>query len=812
MLKISDLPQIMNGQILHLTQDHSVSRLLTDSRQLVVHPEAIFFAIHGENHDGHQYLEQVLSQNVVNFVVERSGSSLPTAFSKANVIVVKNSIRALQALSAFHRSKFDIPIIGITGSNAKTIIKEWLFQLLDDQHVVKSPKSYNSQIGVPLSVWQLNTGADLGIFEAGISRKGEMEHLAEVIRPTIGIFTNIGTAHDAGFADVREKIREKCILFRESSTIIYRKDHVLVHEEISKLFPDHLLFGWSTKGGAKLNFILTTKDAETTVRWEFPDPGQVILPFVDNASVENALHCLAFLLSQGYATDHIQRRVGFLQNIPHRLALKQGVNNCYLVDDTYNNDYAGLGIALDFLNQQPHGKGKVLILSDIKQASGTSHSLYQSVAERIRSYGINRFFGIGENLEKHRELFPPDSEFFSTTEDFLEWMNHHPFENQLILIKGARVFTFENIVQQLLRKHHGTVLEINLDALAHNLNFFRKKLPAKTKLMVMVKAFAYGTGSHEVANLLQYHGVDYLGVAYTDEGVDLRKRDITIPIMVMNPTPDDFSQLVDYQLEPEIYSLELLDQFKQFCIEKNIAHNVHIKIDTGMHRLGFDLSHIDALASSLTQSPLKVVSVFSHLAAADDPNQKSFSKQQFEVFKAATEKLEGKLDSTPLKHILNSAGILYFPEFHLDMVRLGIGLYGIGPEKQLRGISSLKTTISQIKTVPRGETVGYNRRGLLNRSSKIATIAIGYADGYDRRFGNGTGTVLVGDKLAPVVGDICMDMTMIDITDCIAKVGDQVIIFNDEHSVQHLSERIGTIPYELFTKISERVKRVYYVE
>ncbi len=809
MLRFSELGEIMDGRILHLSHDSIVSRILTDSRQLVVHPEAIFFAIKGPNNDGHQYLAEVFDQGIINFVVEHS---LPSKFSEANVIAVPDSIRALQALVEYHRSQFQIPILGITGSNAKTIIKEWLFQLLEDRVVIKSPKSYNSQIGVPLSVWQLNSTAEMAIFEAGISEKGEMEHIARVIRPTMGIFTNIGTAHDAGFSSAEEKIIEKCILFRESEVIIYRRDHQLVDQTLTSLFPEDRLLGWSSEGIGNHQYLLKPDGHQTICSWEFLNPGSITLPFTDPASIENVLHCITFLLYQGYSSITIEQGVQALRNIPHRLALKKGINNCYLVDDTYNNDLAGLGVALDFLNQQPQDKEKVVILSDIRQASGSNEDLYRAVAERMDSYGISKFLGIGEDLCKCQKLFQGGSLFFKDTLGFLEWLTTETFSDKLLLIKGAREFTFERIVRVLLKKHHGTVLEINLDALTYNLNYYKKQLPRETKVMVMVKAFAYGIGSHEVANLLQYHGVDYLGVAYADEGVDLRKHGIRIPIMVMNPSPDNFDQLIDYQLEPEIYSLALLSSFQEFCKHKQVVQKVHLKLDTGMHRLGFDTSELEELANQLASYPLPIISVFSHLAAAGFPGEEDFCKKQFESFLQGVQKLETLTGSSFLKHFLNSAGILQFPEFHLDMVRLGIGLYGVGPDSTLRSISSLKTTISQIKTVAKGETIGYNRLGLVDRESKIATIAIGYADGYDRRFGNGVGKVLVGDKLAPVIGNVCMDMTMIDVTDCKAAVGEQVVLFNNVLTIQKLADSIGTIPYELLTKVSERVKRVYYLE
>ena len=564
MLRFSELGEIMDGQILHLSHDHPVKRIFTDTRQLDAHPEAIFFAIKGHNNDGHKYLENALDRGVKNFVVEHDAVNLSPKFASANVIAVEDSIQALQAMVSYHRAEFNLPVVGITGSNAKTIIKEWLFQLLEERAVIKSPKSYNSQIGVPLSVWQLNSSAEMAIFEAGISKKGEMENIAKVIKPSLGIFTNIGTAHDAGFSNLDEKIKEKCILFRDCKLIIYRRDNQLVDEVFTNLFPNDRLLGWTTNEIGDNNFLLEPEGSNTICTWEFITPGKIYIPFIDSASVENVLHCITFLLSQGYSPATIEERIQRLRNIPHRLALKKGINDCYLVDDTYNNDLAGLRVALDFLNQQPHGKEKVVILSDIRQASGSPDDLYRSIADLIKSHGIRKFIGIGTDLSEYRDLFSTSSVFFKDTMDFLNWLRQDTFENQLLLIKGAREFVFEQIVQSLVRKHHGAVLEINLEALSFNLNYFKGLLSKKTKVMVMVKAFAYGTGSQEVANLLQYHGVDYLGVAYADEGKELRVKGIRVPIMVMNPSPDDFEQLLDYQLEPEIYSIELLTAFQEF--------------------------------------------------------------------------------------------------------------------------------------------------------------------------------------------------------------------------------------------------------
>ncbi len=817
--------------------------LLTDSRFLSEPAGTLFFAIKGERHDGHQYIEELYRKGIRDFVMEKKSVAssadlqLFTEKEDINVWLVDNSIKALQNLSAAHRMNFNYPVIGITGSNGKTIIKEWLSGLMANNfRIVKSPRSYNSQIGVALSVWEMNASHNLGIFEAGISLQNEMQNLEPIIRPDIGIFTNIGTAHNEGFRSKKQKITEKMRLFKQSKVLIYCKDYQEIDEEI-RIFlkavnPGIELVGWSVKGsGSILADVKKAADfSDVTLYWKGEDY-QLRIPFTDNASVENAIHCAfaGLILKQNYAkTLDIQEYFEkFLQLKPvaMRLELKQGTNDNYIIDDTYNNDLGGLTMALNFMSQHHTKRNKVLILSDLLQTGLREEELYQSLADLIKAQEMELFIGIGEKILKNKALFESSSKskpvFYETTKDFLESFKFSTLQNNLILVKGARKFAFEKIVNKLVQKIHGTVFEVNLDALTHNLNFYRSKVGPKTKIMVMVKAFAYGSGSTEVASWLQYHRVDYLAVAYTDEGVQLRRNGIKLPIMVLNAQPDSFGNLFEYNLEPEIFSLRNLKEFLSFLNNRGEEIpeqvNIHLKLDTGMHRLGFVEADIKELLEILDVNKyLKVASIFSHLVGADEIEHLAFSKMQIKSFESLSAKIISALPYQPLRHICNSAGIIRYPEARFEMVRLGIGLYGVeaaGIEQEsLQTVGTLKTTISQIKSLPKGETVGYGRRGVLDKDARIATLAIGYADGYDRGFSRGVGHVLVNGVLCPIVGNICMDMTMIDVTDAECEEGDQVIIFGKDLSIMKLAEEIGTIPYEILTGVSERVKRVFFRE
>ena len=823
--------------------------LLNDSRQLSSPQRSIFFAINGLHHDGHQFLEDLYRKGIREFVVERDALT-PTLMrdlermKEAKVWQVEDSILAMQEVSKRHREQYNFPIIAITGSNGKTVVKEWLSALLSNRFkVVKSPKSYNSQIGVPLSVWQINETHNLGIFEVGVSRPNEMANLEKVVQPQIGIFTNIGNAHNEFFENNLQKIREKMLLFQHVKRLIYCADYVDIDEVVQHEFVlqntdceviswSRMAFGSSSMGlnpvnrheiqscATAIKVDWQTEYQNTKVTLNFPDKTDTFdVPFTDEASIENAIHCIVSLWLLKYNTVEIQARLQILRPVSMRLELKQGIGNNYLIDDTYNNDLAGLTIALNFLTQQKQRNHKVLILSDLLETGIPEKELYGQIAHLIKQRNLYQFIGIGEVITRNRNLFQykeSNTQFFRNTVDFLDSQTLKDLKESVILVKGARRFGFESIINRLVQKTHGTVLEINLDAVTHNLNYFRDKVGQQTKIMVMVKAFAYGSGSTEVANLLQFHGVDYLAVAYTDEGVSLRQNGIYLPIMVMNPTENDFEQLIIYSLEPELYSPKILKQFSEYIDNQNISSKIHLKLDTGMHRLGFEKEQIPALIETIQSNPnLWVSTIFSHLAAADEEKFDEFTLHQVSEFTNMAKQISEAIGYTPSRHLANSAGIARFPEARLDMVRLGVGLYGLAakPEDQenLMTVGTLKTVISQIKYVKSSETVGYGRKGELTKDTKTATIAIGYADGYDRRFSRGVGEVLIHGHRCKVVGNVCMDMTMVDITDIPhVQEGDEVIIFGNGLTMIELASKISTIAYEILTSVSERVKRVFY--
>jgi len=807
--------------------------LLTDSRQISFPDESIFFAIKGERHDGHKFIKALYEKGVREFVIEEQSFSESLQkeakfFIGADIWVVHSSIRALQKIVSHHRSQFSVPVIGIAGSNGKTIVKEWLTQLMStDLPVVSSPKSYNSQIGVPLSVWNLKKEHALAIFEAGISQAHEMEYLQPVIQPSIGIFTNIGSAHDHGFRSKKQKITEKLRLFTKVKKLIYRKDYKEVDEEISLILrpvnPFLQTISWGTgKYPADVQITFHQQSKKTSIGIEGILGNHFFeTEFRDDASLENLTHCIVFLLDFGLSDALIQERISLLRPVSMRLELKEGINHCYVIDDTYNNDVQGLTMALSFLGQQEQRSQRTVILSDVLQTGQAPAELYANIGQLLKEKEINRIIGIGSEIQLHAGSFEISRrDFYPDTETFLKEFPFYALTDSLILVKGARSFSFEKIVHRLQQKVHNTVFEINLDALTNNLNYYKTKVGTATKIMAMVKAFAYGNGSAEIANLLQYHHIDYLGVAYTDEGVALRQNGITLPIMVMNASVATFDLLWQYNLEPELYSRSIFDSWTDYINIKNSAVQtpmVHLKLDTGMHRLGFVANDYPWLSERLTDNPaIKVASIFSHLVGADEGEHNSFSRTQYERFTNGAEIIEQVLGYPVLKHILNSAGIVRFPEYKLDMVRLGIGLYGVeatGQEQRfLQPVGTLKTVVSQIKYLAAGETVGYSRKGQLTHDSAIATLAIGYADGYDRGFGNGAGTVWINGTLCPTIGNVCMDMTMVDITSAQVEEGDEVIIFGKEISISDLAKTIGTIPYELLTGIGERVKRVFFKE
>ena len=862
------LPALLDGRLLQAPADATAEarHLLIDSRRVGLSVGAVFFALRGPSHNGHRYLPELYAQGVRQFVVE-ADTALPgglAAYPGAGLLAVASPLAALQALAAAHRAEFAGPVLAITGSNGKTIVKEWLAQLLSpDEAICRSPRSYNSQVGVPLSVWELNLARHtLGIFEAGISEIGEMARLAAIIQPTEGLFTNLGTAHDAGFASQEQKLREKLRLFvgPQFQRLFYCADQPLVRAAVTELGISG--FSWTRRPDqpADLRFMAGPAAAgNTRVRADYPATGlaaEFTVPFADEPSLENALHCLAVQLHRQVEPTEIQRRLLRLHPVAMRLEMKPGRHGSYLLDDTYNNDLAGLALALNALARQSRPGRRTLILSDVLESGLSRAELYARVATLLPAAGVTRLVGIGEEISsqlsmKHEELrtepgaaadavdtqsLIPHSPFliqnFPSTEAFLAQLNPTDFAQETVLIKGARRFGFERIVAALQAQQHGTVLEVNLDALSHNLQHYRRQLQPGTQLMVMVKAFAYGAGSYEVASLLEFQRADYLAVAYADEGIALREAGISLPIMVMNAAPDSFDLLRRYRLEPEIYSFELLDEYLATFATAEVAeapasHSplpappIHLKLDTGMRRLGFDEADLPALLARLRThaAHLPVASVMTHLAAADEPAHDDFTQAQLAAFRRMAAAIEAVLGHPVLKHALNSAGILRFPEAQFDMVRLGIGLYGVDASNTadpaaLRPVSQLRTTISQIKTLPAGHTVGYGRRGpATGGERRIATLAIGYADGYDRRFGNGAGTVLIHGQPAPLVGSVCMDMCMVDVTEIpLARAGDVVLLFGAGLPLPALAACIGTIAYELLTNVSERVKRVFVSE
>lgn len=826
-------------KFLHSSVSTEAKYLLTDSRYVDKATESIFFAIKGNRHDGHQFIAELINKGVREFVVEAGSScvidgkqvffsiekggvfSSKAADADIKFWVVQNSIKALQEIADRRRRSFNLPVVGITGSNGKTIVKEWVYDLLNPSlRCVKSPRSYNSQIGVPLSVWQLDETHQVGIFEAGISQSGEMKAVAGVIQPTIGIFTNIGSAHDEGFNSRKAKIAEKLRLFANSKTLIYCLDYQEVDAEIDLLLkqinPKIELIGWSLKSTGKFPVKVDIHANQATIStvWNGKEIA-VDLNFKDTASIENATHALfCYLVICG--TDKLPD-FSILKPVTMRLEMKHGIHDSYLIDDTYNNDLGGLEMALNFLNQHHTKRDKLLILSDVLESGLEEDKLYGKIKKLLQAKGFNQLIGIGEALNRTQPL---PGLYYETTENFLDNLPIKELSGRFILVKGARTFGFERIVQRLERKIHGTVFEINLDALQKNLNYYRSKLKPPTKLMVMVKAHAYGSGSTEVAAFLQYHRVDYLAVAYTDEGVKLRENGIELPIMVLNPQPESFQNVIDFDLEPEIYSIKSLKTWLDLLDAKQNPEAtlaVHLKLDTGMHRLGFDPSEISQVIRLLSdKKTVKIKSVFSHLSAADEARFNGFSRDQISLFTQMAEQIQASVSYKIDRHICNSAGILQFPEAHFEMVRLGIGIYGIEPSgssaADLQPIGRLRTIISQIKQLQLGETVGYGRKGKVDKPTRTATIAIGYADGYDRRFSNGVGEVSVNGTLCPVIGNVCMDMTMIDVTNADCQEGDEVILFGESPTIAEVAQKIQTIPYEILTNVGERVKRVFYKE
>ena len=840
-LYFSQLSEILTGIPFQFDQDNYIEYLETDSRKAVLFGEqTLFFALQNKKgRNGHQFVQQAYNKGIRNFLVSEK-IDLP----HANVFQVDNTLTALQKLSEHHRQQFDYPILAITGSNGKTIVKEWLYQLLHIPfNIVRSPKSYNSQLGVPLSVWQMQANHNLAIFEAGISEVNEMEHLEKIIQPTIGLFTNIGPAHAANFENKEEKINEKLKLFHSCEHIIYCKDHPEIDANVQASKKSIKAFSWSLESPDSELFFSINNNVELKRKGKIVHVCKNKLLFpkgsATNFKTQNLLHCIACIwylivelnalkLSPKEQISRFQELVHednlqLLQTMPMRLSQKSGVNNCLLIDDTYNSDLYSLQIALDFQKQQNNHLKNTLVLTDILQSGIEEKSLYKKIGEIIKARSIDRFVGIGPNMQQHKNLIEPfvtKSDFYESTTDFIKAIPVLNLYSECILFKGARIFQLEKAVEQLSEKLHQTTLEINLTALSQNLKVYKSLLKPSTKMMIMVKAFSYGAGTYEIANALQFNGVDYLCVAYTDEGIALRKAGIQLPIMVLSPEPNTFAALVSHRLEPEIYNISHLQKLIYFLQQNNFDRpiDIHLNFDTGMHRLGFTTSDLPELLSILSKTKqVKVVSVFSHLMGSEDVNAKEFTHQQFSTYLNIVNQLEEALQIKVQKHICNTAGMVNYPEMQLDMVRLGLGLYGIDATKKIQDklqlVGQFSSSIAQIRMVKKGEGIGYNWSEKLKRDSKIAIVNVGYGDGLLRKASNGRFSFKINNQQAPIIGRVCMDMCMVDVTDILeVKEGDKVVIFDDVFSMNALSQALETIPYEVLTNLSNRVKRIYVQE
>jgi alanine racemase len=801
---------------LHGRGDMSISSLAIDSRTLVSGRKTLFIALVGEQHDGHHYIGELYDRGIRAFLV----SSLPEGKDcpEASFCLVENTLDGLQSLASAWRHSFEGELVAITGSNGKTIVKEWIHQCVGDSfRTYRSPKSFNSQVGVPLSVWGMGSGYELAVIEAGISQPGEMEKLQAIIQPDTGIFTNLGTAHQEHFLNLDEKAREKAKLFSRCKKVICRADSIVEGTPLVHYLENQNseIVDWCLEGEARYTFRIKGRMPSRTLLEVSMGREKLnfTLPFGDDASIENALHVFVFSMEKGLPPELVAKRIAALEPVSMRLEMLQGIMGSVLINDSYNSDTGGLVAALDLMGQQDTKKGRMVILSDLLQSGMEERDLYSEIASLLRSKDVDQFVGIGPALGRQGAMFPRSALFYDNTLDFLKGMDRTQFKDQIVLIKGSRLFGFERITQELQLKTHQTRLETDLNALVHNLNYIRSLLDQGVETMVMVKALSYGIGNVEIAKLMQFHKVDYLAVAFIDEGLDLRIAGIHLPIMVLNPDPSGFSAMLDHHLEPEIYNLRGLMALHQLLRLRGISDfPVHVKLDTGMHRLGFGEEELEQALSWLRLPEFRIASVFTHLVATGDSAHDAFTREQIKRFDQMSKILSEELGSPLKRHVLNSAGIERFSDLQYDMVRLGIGLHGIGISSSLRPVSSFLTTVSQVRTIAAGESVGYSRTGVTGRISRIATIPVGYADGFHRGLGNGKGQVFVKGVKVPTIGEICMDMTMIDVTGTDVSEGDVVELFGKEQAVTELAERAGTIAYDILTSIPERVKRVYLQE
>ena len=797
---LAEIANIVDGKLVG-SSDATILNLSTDTRKIQQANKSLFFAIYTAKNDGHHFVPQAIKQNIAAVVVSERPKQ------DCNYILVQDAQTALQALAAHHRGLYTIPTIGVTGSNGKTIVKEWIHHILKDDFVIcKNPKSYNSQLGVPHSVWQLNESHNLGLFEAGISRPYEMEVLEKIIQPTIGVFTHFGDAHDANFESRDEKLNEKVKLFANCETIVCPSNQPKVLSKIRAL--DKRTFTWGSNMMCDLH-VMKSMENDFMLTYE-SESYQIRLPYTDTASIENTFTALSVALVIGEKIGPTLKKIESLPSVDMRLQQVDGLFNSQLILDYYNADYQSTVMAIDFLKQQHSRDNTTVVLSDIQQSVLSDDELYANVNTLLKENKVNKVIGIGKNISNHRSLFEMAVDFYESTLDFLKKHPLHEFKNETVLLKGARSFEFEKIAERLRTKTHQTSLEVNLTRVRHNLSVVKNKVGTNTKIMAMVKALAYGSGGFQIAKLLENANVDYLGVAFTDEATELRSSDITLPIVVLNPDLSDLSPYLEQNVQPVIYSFDSLEKVR------NEEIKIHLEFDTGMHRLGFEKKDLPLLISKLKQyDKLEIVSIFSHLAASDTPDLDGFTHKQISTFKEITKSMETELENVFIKHISNTGGIERFPSATFNMVRLGIGLYGVsavGDDSELLPVSTFKSYISQIKTVPAGDGIGYGQHNKSTSAREIAVIAVGYADGYNRQFSQGKGSFYINDKEAKVVGNVCMDMTMCDVSLIDCKEGDEVIIFGDNPRVEKLAKTIGTIPYEILTNVSERVNRVFFEE
>jgi len=815
---IAEIADIISGNIIG-DNTKTIDKISIDSRSLVLASKCLFFAINGHNNNAHDYIKPLYQRGFRCFVVERSFIDFSSCV-KASFIFVDNSISALQALAKHKRSLFDYDVLAITGSNGKTIVKEYLFQILSPcMKVSRSPKSYNSQVGVPLSLWAIDSSSELAIIEAGISRNGEMEKHSNMIMPNEGIFTFLGNAHSENFVSLKEKLLEKLLLFKYTDTIYYCSDNIMLDSNMKTIYGDNKnLISWSRTKKTQLQILQEQIiDDKCIVKAIYKrQEKNISIPFTDSASIDNVIHAWLYCLEKNINDEYLYKQIDKLSAVAMRMEIKDAVANCILINDYYNSDLDSLPIALDLLNQQAGNKKRCLVLSDFLQHSLSYSDLYSKVAKLLNEKKIDKLIGIGTHISKYAYLFDENSVFYPSTEDFIAELSYNKFYNEAILLRGARRFHLEKISNILQTKTHRTTLEVDLTALVYNLNYYRSLINEDTKICVMVKAFSYGCGSVQLAKVLQYHRVDYLAVAIADEGIELRKAGINIPIIVMNPEEYSFFSMIEYSLEPEIYSFDILRSFTKVLRDSGLKnYPIHLKLDTGMLRMGFQKNDIDTLITEVKNiDSIRISSVFSHLAYADSPLGEEFTNQQLNLFEKLKNTIQSSFDYKILAHILNTAGIEHFTNKQYDMVRLGIGLYGVSSSKQekLKNVVNLRTNISQIKTIHEESCVGYACTEVLAKGSKIAVIPIGYADGFSRKLSNGLGVIIVNGKQAPVVGSVCMDMSMINVTGLDVSVGDSVLIFGDEYPVTKMSNLLDTIPYEILTGISARVKRLYLYE